>query len=90
MARLHGVGHLVGIENGAAIEVAGGPADGLDKRSLRAQESFLIGVEDGDKRDFGQIEAFAQEVDADQDVVFAFAQIAQELMRSSVSISECM
>ena len=28
---LHGVGHVVGVEDGAAFEVAGGAADGLDE-----------------------------------------------------------
>ena len=59
--------------------MAGGAADGLDERALRAEEAFLVGVEDGDERDFGQVEAFAQEVDADEDVVLAFAQVAEEL-----------
>ena len=45
----------------------------------RAEEAFFVGVEDGDERNFGQVEAFAQEVDADEDVEFALAQIAQEL-----------
>jgi hypothetical protein len=35
---LHGVGHLVSVEDGAAFEVAGGAADGLDERALGAEE----------------------------------------------------
>ena len=50
---LHGVGHLVGVEDGAAFEVAGGSADGLDEGALGAEEAFLVGVEDGDEGDFG-------------------------------------
>ena len=76
---LHGVGHLVGVEDGAAFEVAGGAADGLDEGALGAEEAFLVGVEDGDERDFGEVEAFAEEVDADEDVVLAFAEVAEEL-----------
>ena len=35
---------------------------------LAAQEAFLVGVEDGDQRAFGNVEALAQQVDADQHV----------------------
>ena len=45
----------------------------------RAEEAFLVGVEDGDEGDFGEVEAFAEEVDADEDVVLALAQVAEEL-----------
>ena len=76
---LHGVGHLVGVEDGAAFDVAGGAADGLDERALAAEEAFLVGVEDGDERDFGQIEAFAEEVDADEDVELAAAEVAEDV-----------
>ena len=48
---LHGSRHLVGIEDGAAIEVARRPADGLDKRGLGAQESLLIRIEHRHQRD---------------------------------------
>ena len=76
---LHGVGHLVGVEDGAAFDVAGGSADGLDEGALGAEEAFFVGVEDGYEGDFGKVEAFAEEVDADEDVVLAFAEVAEEL-----------
>ena len=76
---LHRVGHPVGVQNRAAVQVAGAAADGLDQRSRRAQEAFLVGVENRDQRDFRQIETFAQQVDADQHVELALAQIAQDL-----------
>ena len=44
-----------------------------------SQEAFLVGVENGDQRDFGQVEALAQQVDADQHVELAAAQVAQDL-----------
>ena len=43
-----------------------------------AQIAFFIGIEDADQRDFGQIEPFAQQIDADQHVELALAQIAQD------------
>ena len=45
----------------------------------RTQEALLVGVEDGDQRDLGQVEALAQEVDADEDVEVALAQAADDL-----------
>ena len=38
-----------------------------------AEEAFFVGVEDGYEGDFGEVEPFAEEVDADEDVVLAFA-----------------
>ncbi len=37
----HGVGHLVGVEDGAAFEVAGGAADGLDEGALERRKPSL-------------------------------------------------
>ena len=34
-----------------ARDIAGGAADGLDERAGRAEEAFLVGVEDADERD---------------------------------------
>jgi hypothetical protein len=60
-------------------DVAGGAADGLDERARAAQEALLVGVEDRHQGDLGQVEALAQQVDADQHVELAAAQIAQDL-----------
>ncbi len=65
---LHRSRHLVGIEDHLAVDVARGAADGLDQRGLAAQKTFLVGVEDRDQRAFGNVEAFTQQVDADQRV----------------------
>ena len=70
---------LVGIEDDLAVDVAGGAADGLDQRGLGAQEAFLVGVEDGDQRAFRDVEALAQQVDADQHVEGAEAEVADDL-----------
>ena len=45
----------------------------------RAQEALLVGVEDRDQRHLGQVEPFAQQVDADQHVELAAPQVAQDL-----------
>ena len=46
---------------------------------LRAQEAFLVGVEDRDQRAFRDVEPLAQQVDADQHVEHAEAQVADDL-----------
>ncbi len=76
---LHRAGHLVGIEDHLAVDVARGAADGLDQRGLAAQKAFLVGVEDRDQRAFGNVEALAQQVDADQRVERAEAEVADDL-----------
>ena len=76
---LHRAGDLVGIEDHLAVDVARGAADGLDQRGFGAQEAFLVGIEDGDQRAFRNVEALAQQVDADQHVEGAEPQVADDL-----------
>ena len=76
---LHRSGHAVGIKDHTAVHIASGAADGLDQRSLRAKEAFLVGIEDGDQRAFRDVEALAQQVDADQHVEGAEPQVADDL-----------
>src|SRR2546430_5058227 len=54
-------------------------ADRLDERTLRAEVALLVGVEDGDQRHLRQVEALAQQVDADQHVESSLAQLAEDL-----------
>lgn len=54
-----GIGPAIGIENDASAFVPGGTAGGLDERRCGTQEPLLVCVQDGDKSDLGQIEAFA-------------------------------
>ena len=49
-----------------------------NQRRFAAQEAFLVGIENRDQRDFGQIEPFAEQVHADQAFEMAGAQIAQQ------------
>src|SRR5690606_32577433 len=63
---LHGAGHLLRVQDGPAVDVARRAADGLDQRTLGTQEAFLVGIENGDQRDLGNVQAFAQQVDADE------------------------
>ena len=70
---------MVGVEDHPAVDVARRAADGLDQAGLRAQEAFLVGVEDGDQAALGDVEALAQQVDADQHVEGAQPQVADDL-----------
>ena len=45
----------------------------------RAQEALLVGVEDRHQRHLGQVEALPQQVDADQHVELAEAEVAEDL-----------
>jgi hypothetical protein len=58
--------------------VTRGTARGLDERGFAAQEAFFVGIEDADEADLGQIEAFAEEIDADEHIAVARAQAAQD------------
>ena len=69
----------VGVEDRLAVDVARGAADGLDQRALGAQEALLVGVEDRHQRHLGHVQALAQQVDADQHVELAEAQVADDL-----------
>ncbi len=69
---------FIGVEDDAAVEVASGAACGLDEGAFGAEVAFFIGVEDADEGDFGQIEAFAEEVDADEDVEAALAEVSED------------
>ena len=70
---------MVGVEHHLAVDVAGGAADGLDQRGLGAQEALLVGVEDRHQGAFRDVEALAQQVDADQHVEGAEPQVADDL-----------
>ena len=75
---LHGVRDFVGVHDDFTGDIAGGTADGLDEGGGGSEEAFFVGVEDSDEGDFRQVEAFAEQVDADENVVFAEAELAEE------------
>ena len=75
----HGVRDGVRVHDDLALRVARGAADGLDERTAVAQKALFVRVEDGDQRDLRQVQALAQQVDANQHVDLAGAQVAQDL-----------
>jgi hypothetical protein len=86
---LHGAGDLVGVEDGLAVDVARGAADGLDQRGSERRKPSLSASRIATSAHLGHVEALAQQVDADQHVELAEAQVADDLHRSTVSMSEC-
>ena len=74
---LHAVGDVVGVEDDFGVDVSCRASDGLDQAGGTAEEPFLVGIEDGDERDFGQIESFPEQVDSDDHVVGLFAECSQ-------------
>ena len=76
---LHRAGDGVGIEDDPAVDIARGAADGLHQRGFAAQKSLLVGIENGNQRAFRNIEALAQQIDADQRIEGAQPQIADDL-----------
>ena len=75
----HGIGHVVGIHDDPSLGVPGGPAYGLDQRGLRTQEAFLVRVQDHHQGDLGNIQAFPQQVDADQHIEDIQAHVPDDL-----------
>ena len=51
----------------------------LDQARFAAQIPFLVGIEDAHQADLRQIQAFSQQIDADENVELAGAQAAQDL-----------
>ena len=76
---LHRVCHSVGVKNGSAVQVSSAASDGLNQRACGTQESFFIRIENCHQGNLGQIQSLAQEIDANQYIELAFAQIAQDL-----------
>src|SRR5256885_11538796 len=58
--------------------MSGSPAYGLDQRSLGAQETLLVRIQNGHQRNFGNIQAFPQKIDSDQDIEFTEAQVTDD------------
>ena len=75
---LHRAGDAVGVEDGLAVQIARGAADGLDQAALAAQKAFFVGVQNRHQADFRDVQPLAQQVDAHQHIEYAQAQVAQD------------
>ena len=59
--------------------VTGRPPDRLDQAGVGTQKAFLVRVQNRDKRNFWHVQSFTQQVDADQHIKYAGAQITDDL-----------
>ncbi len=75
----HRLRHGVRVHDHGAVDVARGAPHRLDEGGLAPEEALLVGVEDRDEGDLGEVEPLAQQVDPDQDVELAEAQVAKDL-----------
>ena len=60
-------------------DVARRASDRLDQRAIAAEVALLVRVEDADERHLGQVETFAQQVDAHEHVEDPEAEVADDL-----------
>src|SRR3546814_1145540 len=70
---------LIGIKDDASIDIAGGAANGLNQRRFRAQETFLVRVQNSHKAAFGNVQPLPQQVDANKHIIHSQTQIADKL-----------
>src|SRR5262245_38696998 len=77
--QLHRTSDGISIENHRAMNIARGSANRLDERAIGAQEALLVGVEDSNQGYFRKVEAFAEEVNSDQNIKNSHAQVSNNL-----------
>ena len=75
---LHAVGHSICIQDHFCVDVSSRAADRLNQTGFTPQEAFFIGIENGDQRNFRQVEAFTQQVDSNDRIEFSFPQFTQD------------
>src|SRR5690348_13563105 len=76
---LHAAGLTIRIHDDKTTGIAGGSTDGLNERPLTPHHTFFIGIEYSHERYFGQIKPLPQQIDADDDVNDALAELPQNL-----------
>src|SRR5262249_15752369 len=76
--RFHALRDCVAKERDFTVDVARRAACGLDERSLTAQKSFLVRIQNADERNLGKIESFAEEINSNENVEIRCAQSAQD------------
>ena len=76
---LHGVGHLIGEENHLTVDVTCGTSGGLHEATAVAEETFLVGIENGHKAYLGKVETFAQQVHSNQHIVNSGTEVFENL-----------
>ena len=74
----HRIGDFVAVQNRPPLDIPRRPPNRLDQRPSRPQKTFLVGIQNCYKRNLRKIQAFAQKIDAYEDVVLALAEVAEE------------
>ena len=75
----HRMGHRVRIHDNQTLCVTRSASDGLDQAGLRAQETFLVSIQDRNQADLRQIQAFPEQIDTDQNIKLRHTQITDDL-----------
>ena len=73
----HGVGNAIGIHDNLAVCVSRGTPNRLNKRAVIAQKALFIGIKNSHQRHFWQVEALAQQVNANKHVKYTKPQVTQ-------------
>ena len=74
----HGIGDAVGVHNDMTLRISRSTTDGLDQRGFRTEESLLIRVQNGNQRNFRNIQSLTEQVDADQHIKFVKSHVTDE------------
>ena len=77
--QLHGRRDGVGIHDDTAVDITGSTSGCLYQTATRAQESFLVGIENDDERHLGQIETLAQKIDTHQHIILSLTELLKDL-----------
>ena len=75
--RLDALRHLIAEEHHLALRVPRGATGGLHEAGLAAQVAFFVRIENAHERDFRQVEALTEEIDADENIKLTGAQSAE-------------
>ena len=75
----HRIRNLIGVHMHLTGHITRRATNGLNQRRGRTQETFLIGIQNRNQRHLGQVQALTQQVNADQHIEGAQAQLAQKL-----------
>ena len=76
---LHGLSNGLSIHDGKSMNIAGSTSYNLNERAMVAQKSLIVSIEDGYEGHFRKVQSFAQEVNANEHVVGAGAEIVDDI-----------
>ena len=74
----HGIGDFIGVHDNAAVHVSRRPPRSLGEGSIGTEEALFIRIHDGHQRNFGNIQAFPQQIDPYQHIEHPIAQLPND------------